>query len=383
MRSSYRLRSIARREGWADETMLTPEQYGPAESAAEPPGTFAEDYEYIPAWRLGQLNGFSTQTPNTGTYAYFLATDAAGRLAFPYLIGPRFYGKVEAPPAKQWHTIARKRLTLSSDVVRIEAGRQVHFRLDARTASGDSVRHFEYVHERPIHFVIASADLAEFDHIHPELAGDDTYQVAYTFARGGRYRVWADYSLPGEAPHVDAFDIDVSGVNRPTQKLASSAEWTQSAGSLTVALAPSKPVRAGSDVPITLRLTGSTETLEPYLGAWAHVIVAGDNLNSCRAYPSDGIGVSRRNAGPNAHNRRPSAQRDPYRRQFPSPRLVQVVGAIPAGGTGAYAAVPVARRRAGWLGLRGGENASRDPGERHPHSGDRARLYASQVRYPR
>jgi hypothetical protein len=162
----------------------------------------------------------------------------------------------------------------------------VHFQLDARDATGDSIRHFEYVHERPIHFLIASADLAEFEHIHPELAPGDSYQVAYTFAHGGRYRIWADYSLPGEAPRVDAFDVTVAGPARAPQKLVASAALSQVAGSLSVKLTPSKPLRAGEDVPITLDLSGSINTLEPYLGAWAHVIVIGEGYRSfAHAHP--------------------------------------------------------------------------------------------------
>src|SRR5207249_4793415 len=123
-----------------------------------------------------------------------------------------------------------------------------------------------------IHLMIASADLAEFDHIHPELAANGGYEVTYTFAHGGRYLMWADYSLPGEAPRVDEFDLLVAGATRPRQRLMASSSWSQTVSSLTVRLAPSEPLRAGRDIPISLKLTGSIATLEPYLGAWAHVI---------------------------------------------------------------------------------------------------------------
>jgi len=292
MRSSYRLRSITRRHDWPAESMdgtpLTPEQYGPDVSATDPLGTFAEDYEYVRgSGDLDEFNGRFTKTPEypSGTYAYFLTTDAAGRLAFPYLIGPRFYGRVHAPAEQVWYPLMSKRIALRVSVPQIESGQPVRFRLEAQDATGDSIRHFEYVHERPIHFLIASADLAEFDHIHPELASDDSYEVSYTFAHGGKYRLWADYSLPGEAPRVDAFDIDVAGPTRPPQKLLTSV-LTQTAGPISVKLTPSKPPRAGDDIPITLTLSGSLETLEPYLGAWAHVIAIGEDYRSfAHAHP--------------------------------------------------------------------------------------------------
>src|SRR5262249_21388268 len=160
-------------------------------------------------------------------YAYFLTTDAAGRLAFPYLIGPRFYGQAPALANRSAFTIAKRRLELSASEARIEAGHPVRFRLEARTALGDPIRHFEYVHERPIHFLIASADLAEFDHIHPELAVDDSFEVTHTFGHGGRYRVWTDYSIPGEAPRVDEFDINVAGTAPAPHRLVASPALTQ------------------------------------------------------------------------------------------------------------------------------------------------------------
>lgn len=287
MRSGYRLRAIAHRRDWPDGTQLTPEQFGPDATDDNPLGTFAEDYEYVRGWGdLDEFNGRFAKTPEypNGTYAYFLTTDEAGRLAFPYLIGPRFYGRVSAASTEQWHAVGKKRLSLSAnaaqDVGQIESGRPVRFRLEARDATGEPIRDFEYVHERPIHFLIASEDLAEFDHIHPELTADDCYQVAYTFAHGGKYRIWADYSLPGEAPHVDTFDITVVGPARQPQKLAVSPSFAQATGPLTVQIVPTKPLRAGSDIPITLRLSGVSENLEPYLGAWAHVIVIGEGLRS-------------------------------------------------------------------------------------------------------
>ncbi len=289
MRSSYRLRAIARRHDWPGGTCLTPEQYGPDVSANDPLGTFVEDYEYVRgSGDLDEFNGRFAKTPEypNGVYAYFLTTDAAGRLAFPYLIGPRFYGRVLDTAGQAWYPLAQKGIQLSTNQPRIEAGRPVRFRLDALDAAGDSIRHFEYVHERPIHFLIASADLAEFDHIHPELATSDSYQVAYTFAHGGKYRIWADYSLPGEAPRVDAFDIEVAGPARPPRHLAASSTLTQAAGSLAVKLTPSKPLRAGDDIPITLSLTGALDALQPYLGAWAHVIVIGEGYRSfAHAHP--------------------------------------------------------------------------------------------------
>lgn len=282
MRSSYRLRSITRRETWPDGTQLMPEQYGPDVGPADPLGTFVEDYEYAAgSGDLDRYNGRFAKTPEypEGIYAYFMTTGATGKLAYPYLIGPRFYGHLAEAAAHPWYPVGNKRIQLLSNQPHAEAGRPVHFRLQARDADGETIRSFEYVHERPIHFVIASADLTEFAHIHPQLTADDAYEVSYVFPRGGAYRIWADYSLPGEGPHIDAFDINVKGGERLPD---------QPARSPSLRLIPAKALRAGEDIPIALEFTSSLDALEPYLGAWAHVIVIGEHFSSfAHAHPTE------------------------------------------------------------------------------------------------
>src|SRR5262249_61468177 len=61
---------------------------------------------------------------------------------------------------------------------------------------------------------------------------------------------------------------------------------------LSVKLTPSKPLRAGEDIPITLQLTGSMDSLEPYLGAWTHLIVISEDLRSfAHAHPIEPLTI--------------------------------------------------------------------------------------------
>src|SRR5881409_806950 len=52
---------------------------------------------------------------------------------------------------------------------------------------GASIRFLQFVHERPLHLIVVSADLSSFDHIHPELGVGDAYRVTHAFAHGGAY----------------------------------------------------------------------------------------------------------------------------------------------------------------------------------------------------
>jgi YHYH protein len=95
--SSYEVRNISQRTTLADGTVLSPSQYGPAVSSQYPLGYYVEDYQYVAgSGMLDQYNGRFTVTPDypQGTYAYFTTTDPLGNSAFPYIVGPQYYGVV-------------------------------------------------------------------------------------------------------------------------------------------------------------------------------------------------------------------------------------------------------------------------------------------------
>lgn len=90
MKSGYQLRSITTRS------------LGPAVNSTYFLGYFREDYEFIahPSDRsyLDEHNGRWCKTPEypNGTYAYFATVDANHNSAYPYAVGPTFYGNVTA-----------------------------------------------------------------------------------------------------------------------------------------------------------------------------------------------------------------------------------------------------------------------------------------------
>src|SRR5262249_30695572 len=163
-------------------TELTPGQYGPEVSNEFPLGTFVEDYEYVAgAGDLDQFNGRFAKTPEypAGTYAYFLSTDAAGRLTFPYLLARGYYRKVSAEELREamhdnasddsvtlTQTLVNERtlaassgqpkLLLRTDAAVINAGAPTRLSFQIRSPQGAPVRFLEYVHERPLHLLVVS-----------------------------------------------------------------------------------------------------------------------------------------------------------------------------------------------------------------------------------
>lgn len=99
MRSSYRLRTLTERNTLADGTVLQGTSLGPAVSGQYPLGYYIEDFEYVSG--LGDLdehNGRRCVTPEYpgGTYAYFVTLDENGTAAYPYTLGPTYYGAIQA-----------------------------------------------------------------------------------------------------------------------------------------------------------------------------------------------------------------------------------------------------------------------------------------------
>ena len=97
IKSSFKLRNITERTTYADGSTVSS---GPAISQY-PLGYFREDYEYDATLAaasdyLDEHNGRFCSTPEypEGTYCYFATVDENWNSAYPYAVGPTFYGVV-------------------------------------------------------------------------------------------------------------------------------------------------------------------------------------------------------------------------------------------------------------------------------------------------
>jgi len=307
LRSGYRLRPLVDRDQLPDGTNLPPGQHGPAVSAEFPLGSFVEDYAYAPApGDLDRFNGRWTVTPEypTGTYAYFLTTDPAGRLAFPYLLASHYRGALSPqqmvdawrdeaagpPPAE---AIANQReiepvtpqpgfrlLLRTQLLASARTTRRLRLSFEARSPTTGAIRHLPYVHERPLHLLVVAEDLGEFHHLHPELVAGDRYEVEHLFEAGQRYRLYADYTPPGGSQQIIAYRIEADGEGRrrPSRLPTRASAIEQRREGLTAHFAPAVGAapRAGAEVEFRLRVRNEAgelvEGLEPFLGAWAHFV---------------------------------------------------------------------------------------------------------------
>jgi hypothetical protein len=140
------------------------------------------------------------------------------------------------------------------------------------------VTNFQIVHEKLFHMFVVGQDLQYFVHDHPvgpDAVGNFVYDI--TFPKPGLYRVLGDFYPDGATPQLIAESVIVPG-KPPAVPLLTPDYSTKDAANLRVEMKtdPEEPI-AGQKTLIYFRVS-PVEGFEKYLGAWAHMLAASDDL---------------------------------------------------------------------------------------------------------
>lgn len=164
------------------------------------------------------------------------------------------------------------------------------------------VREFEVAHEKRMHFIVVRRDLTSFQHLHPTMRSDGTWTAQVDLARGGAYRVFADFTREGEQRTLGA-DVHVGGPYRP-KPLPQPETTARTEDGVLVSL-ETEGVEAGHEGRVRFEVRDGRELvddrLQPYLGAKGHLVALregdlaylhthpeGDELAFMAEYPSAG-----------------------------------------------------------------------------------------------
>lgn len=198
------------------------------------------------------------------------------------------------PPADRTSSEGLKdgfRAELKSEPGQIEAGKEATLVFTVRDKSDAVVKDLQIVHEKPMHLLVVSKDLAEFYHIHPEPQEDGSYLVKHTFPNGGDYRLYADFTPRDAKQVVEKIDVKVSGKERERVALTPDAKFEKTVDSLRVAMKPDGELKAGGEVMLEFAAFDAKSNkpatdLENYLGELAHfVIISEDMQDFVHAHP--------------------------------------------------------------------------------------------------
>lgn len=187
-----------------------------------------------------------------------------------------------------------QRVVLEPMVIQVKAGKVIYeFELlDIETGKLLGEKDLNITHEKVLHTLVYDSALKEFQHVHPEFDGK-YWKVKLNFSVDGSYWIWAQGELKGDGYEFSAFNnISVSGgqASNPLPPVLGDIRYGI-LGNSKVTLSKNK-LQAGKmamlDVTFT-RTDGSQPQIEPYLGAFAHIVaVASDGDSLLHVHPMNG-----------------------------------------------------------------------------------------------
>ncbi|WP_405977911.1 hypothetical protein [Streptomyces sp. NBC_00158] len=179
--------------------------------------------------------------------------------------------------------------TLSLDTPRIAAG-QGELRFSVKDAQGRKVTDYKTEHGKELHFIVASRDLTVYRHLHPVRDRDGTWSAPVDLPAAGAYKAFADFApaAPGAKNVTLGADLSVPGAYAPAPMppAVNTAEVDGYQVALGGALDPGK----AGELKLTVSKDGKPVTnLEPYLGAYGHLVALRDgDLAYLHVHPNEG-----------------------------------------------------------------------------------------------
>lgn len=137
-------------------------------------------------------------------------------------------------------------------------------------AAGAAVTRFETRHDEKLHLIVVRSDGTGYRHVHPAMDASGVWSIDWSWAEPGSYRVFADFAPEGAEELVLSRVFEVAGpvALQPLPPPAAVARVDGYEVTLTGDLST-----AGSELRFAVRRGGVPVTdLEPYLGAYAHLV---------------------------------------------------------------------------------------------------------------
>ena len=179
------------------------------------------------------------------------------------------------------------------------AGATQSLRFVVTGRDGRPLTDYTPTHDKLLHLVVAGRDLLEFHHLHPHLGADGTWSVDLRLSRPGAFRVFADFRPRGWEESITlGVDLLVSGEYAPAAlPLVSN---TSAVNGYEVQLGGA--LQPGKDSVLTFAVQTDGEPvddLEPYLGAFGHLVVLrASDLAYLHVHPDGAPGDGRTAPGP-------------------------------------------------------------------------------------
>lgn len=143
-------------------------------------------------------------------------------------------------------------------------------------AEGEPLTSYETAHEKELHLIVVRSDGSEFRHVHPTLdATTGTWSVPWEWDEAGSYRVYADFVTGDSDKLTLTRTVEVAGEVTPAPATATTT--TSEVDGFTVTLDGTLTAGETSELTLSVAREGDpVTTLEPYLGAFGHLVALRD-----------------------------------------------------------------------------------------------------------
>jgi hypothetical protein len=161
--------------------------------------------------------------------------------------------------------------TLALDRPALPAGDDVPFAFRILGPDGSAVTDYAVRHDQDLHLIAVRRDLAGYQHVHPELGTDGTWQVPLDLSPGS-WRIFADFAATADdEDRTLGADLEVAGDYAPVPLPDPSR--TAEVDGYEVTLDGDLVAGEESELTLTVRRDGAPVTdLQPYLDAYGHLV---------------------------------------------------------------------------------------------------------------
>ena len=162
--------------------------------------------------------------------------------------------------------------TLVPSSVELTPGTTSPFTFKVIGKDGKPVKSYAVLHDKELHLIVVRRDLTGYQHLHPTRAASGTWSVPLAIASAGVHKAFANFQPAGQAmpmPMTLAVDLMASG-EFAAAALPKPAVTTTVDG-FRIDLA-GKVIVGGSKLTFTVTQGGKPVDLQPYLGAFGHLV---------------------------------------------------------------------------------------------------------------
>lgn len=190
-------------------------------------------------------------------------------------------GSMNDAPAKMHSD--KYSLMLTTEPKAIKAGEEVTLSFSLTdNETKKQIKDLEIVHEKILHLIIVSKNLAYFDHIHPEMNPEGSLSVKTKFDKGGDYILFADLTPKGEK-NSQVFDLPIKVDGTPVENITLTPRNTFESEGYTAVMTTDPAnltINKSTEIIVNLKKNGKDVTnLENYLGALGHMVVISEDAS--------------------------------------------------------------------------------------------------------